>query len=116
MADKRILVVEDEYLIATEIESVLRDGGIEDVVSAATEEAALKEVRYGRWDAVVADANLNGVGIDRIAAALLIRGIPLLIVTGYNPESLPAQVSEVPRIGKPFTGPELIVKLTQIMA
>ena len=116
MAEKRVLVVEDEYLIATEIEAVLREGGIEDIVSAATEEAGLKEARHGRWDAVIADANLNGIGIDRIAAALFHRGIPLLIVTGYNPESLPPEVSEVPRMSKPFTGPELMGKLTQIMA
>jgi len=66
MTEKRVLIVEDEYAIASEIESILRDAGIQDVVSVATEGAALKEVLCGGWDAVVADANLKGVKIDRV--------------------------------------------------
>ncbi len=116
MNGKRVLIIEDEYLIAREIESILQDAGFDEVVVAATERAALKEVRYGSWDAVIADANLNGAGIGRIAAALLDKFIPLLLVSGYDTQSLPAQVREMPRIAKPFLGPELMRKLTEIMA
>jgi CheY-like chemotaxis protein len=116
MTHRRVLVIEDEYLIALDIESMLAAAGIQEVRSASTEMAALREVGEGDWDAVVADANLNDAGIDRIAAALFERSIPFVIVTGYSRESLPAEVQAVPVVAKPFLAPELIETIMRIMA
>jgi len=115
MRGRRVLVIEDEYLVALEIESVLQAAGIDEVVLAATELEALDEMREGQWDFVVADANLNGVGINCIAAALSERSIPFVIVSGYRREHLPGEVADVPLVAKPFRGAELVQALEQLL-
>lgn len=116
MTGKRILVIEDEFLIALEIQSQLQTAGFADVVHAATEKAALLRIQEGGWDTAVADANLNGRGLGRVAAALLERYIPFVIVTGYSRDSLPAEVVHIPLIEKPLTGPSLVREVTRLCA
>ena len=97
-----ILMIEDEFLVAAEIRFHLVQGGFAEVEHAATERDALAAITAGNWDAAVVDANLNGRGIDGIASALLERGIPFVIVTGYSRKGLPVTVAAVPVINKPF--------------
>jgi CheY-like chemotaxis protein len=115
MKGKRILVIEDEFLIGVEIESILKASGAKDVGSAATEEEALRQIEHGTWDAVVADANLNGRGIQRIAHILVERSIPLLVVTGYGLESLPPEVRQSPVLTKPFRASQLVGAISPLL-
>ena len=108
MIGKRILLIEDEFLIALDIQRELKEAGFDAVEHAATEREALTRIQEGQWDAVVADANLNGRGLTRIASALNQHQIPFVIVTGYSRESLPPEVGEVPVVDKPFSGRQLI--------
>ncbi len=114
MTSKRILLIEDEYMIALDIQSQLQAAGFGDVVHAATEKAALKKIQEGGWDAAVADANLNGRGMGRVAAALLEHRIPFVIVTGYSRDSLPPEVAGIPLIEKPLTGPHLVHEVARL--
>ena len=66
----RVLVGEDEPLIAMEIEEVLSDAGFESVQLAATVEQALLLVEADGCDAAVLDANLGGMSAEPVAAAL----------------------------------------------
>jgi DNA-binding NtrC family response regulator len=116
MTGTRILVIEDEYLIALEIQSVLADGGFVEVEHAATEEEALLHIEQGGFTAAVADANLYGRGISRIAAALTARAVPFVIVTGYGRESLPAEVAHAPLVEKPFDSRLLLQAVTRLLA
>ncbi len=116
MKRKRILVIEDEFLIAADMESLLKAAGAEFVGSAATESDALLRIEKEHWDAAVADANLNGRGIRRVAAALLARGIPMVIVTGYGRESLPSELKDIPALEKPFDSRRLIRTLERLLA
>lgn len=108
MTGKRILVIEDEFLVALEIQSELSQAGFADIEHAATEREALQRLKERHWDAVVADTNLNGRGMGQVVAALNERHIPFVIVTGYSRESLPPEVAHVPLIDKPFSGPHLV--------
>jgi DNA-binding response OmpR family regulator len=108
MIGKTVLVIEDEFLVALEIQTELTNAGFAAVEHAATEQEALARIQEGQWDAVVADANLNGRGLTRIASALNQHGIPFVVVTGYSRESLPPEVREVPVIDKPFSGRKLV--------
>jgi CheY-like chemotaxis protein len=116
MTGKRILVIEDEYLVALEMQSVLADAGFAEVEYAATEREALARIEEGGWDAAIADANLNGRGISRIAAALTEHGVPFMIVTGYARESLPPEVAHVPFLDKPFHAPRLVQTVSRLCA
>ena len=57
---------------------------------------------------MVADANLNGCGIERIAAALDEHRIPFVIVTGYGRESLPPEVAHVTVLEKPSSAARVV--------
>lgn len=113
---KHILVIEDEFLVAMEMVSVMEAAGAAEVEHAATETEALALIRQKRWDAALADANLSGPGIEQVAAALRDRGVPFVIVTGYGRESLPPKLAGVPLIEKPFRGPQLVKAVSLLFA
>jgi len=95
-------MIEDEFLVALEIRFHLENAGFTGVQHAATEADALTAIDAQNWNAAVVDANLNGRGIDRIAAGLFAKRIPFVIVTGYGQEGLPASVTGIKVIKKPF--------------
>jgi len=76
VSNKRILVIEDEFLIGLEIHSLLSEAGFGVVGPATTVPAALKHISEGNFDAALVDANLG------ITAALADRGTPFVLVTG----------------------------------
>ena len=97
-----VLIIEDEAVIAIEIESALSAAGYTTVGLACTEKQALTKIAGEPWEAAVVDANLHGCGIQQIVVALHERNIPYLLVTGYGRENLPPSVSDAPLIEKPF--------------
>lgn len=108
MSNKRILVIEDEFLIGLEIHTLLTEAGFLVVGPAATVPAALKHISEGNFDAALVDANLGGDSVVGVAAALANRGTPFVIVTGYSRKSLPPQLANAPLIQKPFDPPTVI--------
>lgn len=113
---KRILVIEDEFLIALEMVTVLERAGAAEVEYAATEAEALAAIERSRWDVVVADGNLSGRDIRRVAAALREQAIPFLLVTGYGRNSLPPELADVPLLEKPFRGPQMVKAVSSLCA
>ena len=114
MTGKRILVIEDEFLVAIDIQSQLENAGVLQVEQSATEKDALKRIGDGGWDAAVVDANLNGRSIERVAAALIHNHIPFVVVTGYNRDSLPPELVHTPVLSKPLRGPHLVQELSRL--
>lgn len=104
-----ILMIEDEFLVAAEIRFHLERGGLGEVEHVATELDALAAIASRNWDVAVLDANLNGRGIEGIAAALSDRKVPFVIVTGYGRKGLPPAVAHVTVINKPFQ-PKVLVE------
>ncbi|WP_309084048.1 PAS domain S-box protein [Chelativorans sp.] len=100
---KRILVIEDESLIAMEIANILADAGCIVVGPAATTERARELIGKGEFDAALLDANLNGRRVDELASELTRRGVPFAFLTGYEREGLPEAFRQAPMVNKPFT-------------
>ena len=99
----RILVVEDEVIIALAIEDMLIQIGCDVVgpaysVSAGQELAASEAV-----DAAVLDINLGGQSSDAVARTLQSRGIPFLFSTGYGLSAVPNGFEDRPVLQKPYT-------------
>lgn len=111
---KRILVVEDEALIAVMVEDMLTDMGSSVVGPAATIEAALKLAGAEMIDAAVLDVNVRGERIDPVADALFARGIPMLFATGYGEVKL-ASGATATVIDKPYTQDKLARGLASAM-
>lgn len=104
LKDKRILVVEDESLVAMLIETILEDLGCQPVGPAATVEEGL-ELTNGpdAIDAALLDVNVSGQQVFPVAEALEARGVPFVFSTGYGEAGLPDRWRGRPTLQKPFT-------------
>lgn len=112
---KRILVVEDELLIAMTIEQLLLDEGCTVLGPAPSVGAALKLIDQDPPEAALLDVNLNGHLSTPVAEELLRRGIPHLLVTGYVDLVLADPVlKRAAYLSKPFTPAGLIRKMEEV--
>jgi CheY-like chemotaxis protein len=100
---RRLLVVEDEYLVAAHLAYTLEELGVEVIGPAGTVEEALQlvESEGSRIDGAVLDVNLHGVRVYPVADALAARGMPFVFLTGYDVTALPEAFRGVPRCEKP---------------
>jgi len=112
---RRILIVEDEPLLAMELETNLNALGCKTLRSAATLNAAKAAIGDSGCDAALVDVNLGGRQADELAVALTRKNIPFAFVTGYGREGLPAGFKEVAILSKPFAKEELLVVLAQLL-
>jgi CheY-like chemotaxis protein len=106
----RILIVENEFLIAQLIDDMVTELGYSVVGVATTVAAALKAFAELDFDAVLLDINLNGHRNPETADFLLQRGIPFAFVSGYDNVSQP-HLAHVPLVLKPFSDEEIGVAL-----
>jgi CheY-like chemotaxis protein len=97
----RILLVEDEPIIAMTAEDMLDALGCTVVASAATLEDALAAAAAGGFDLAMLDINLNGVASLGVADALKAAGTPFIFTTGYGAEGS-GNHRDVPLVTKPY--------------
>ena len=103
----RVLVIEDEDLIAMFIEDVLTGMGHEVGAIAARMEDALRAAETGSFDIAIVDLNLEGVPSYPVAEVLQARGIPFVFATGYGAAGLDARYVGALTLQKPFTEADL---------
>lgn len=107
MSGLRILVVEDEAMIAMLVEDMLCDLGCVPVGPAYDIEQAIRLVQSARFDAAILDVNLAGRQTNPVAKVLHDRGTPFLFATGYGPAGIDSQFSKHLVLTKPFQQSEL---------
>jgi PAS domain S-box-containing protein len=112
---RRILVVEDEPLIAMDVASTLTDAGCAVVGPASSVEEAKALIAAAGFDAALLDANLGGRPVEELAAALTSQGIPFAFLTGYGREGLPKAFRHLPMVGKPFMPEHAFEVLGQLL-
>lgn len=105
---QRVLIVEDEPLVAMELEMLLEDAGAVPLGPAVTCDEAIEAITRQRPDLALLDGNLNGQKVDRVAAAFDAAGIRFAFVSGYGPEHLPAGFADRLIVGKPFQAAQLL--------
>jgi CheY-like chemotaxis protein len=114
LAGKRLLVIEDEPLIALDIIASLEEAGAQPVPAVGTKDKALKTIEEGEFDGVLLDANLHNEGVEEIAAMLARKGVPFLFVTGYGREGLPQTFRQAKCLTKPFNDEQLIAAVLEL--
>lgn len=102
LVGRRVLVVEDEVLVAMELESVLKAEGCVVVGPAPTNARALELIEQMCIDACVLDLDLCGEPSAPVARALAARSVPFALVTGYSEAQTPEELRGVPRVSKPL--------------
>ena len=115
LSGRRVLVVEDEVMVAWTLEDMLADLGCEVVGPAARVDQALAMIEAVAVDAAVLDVNLNGERSYPVADALAARGVPFVFSTGYNKSSLHAGYLGFPMLQKPFERSQLGDALARLL-
>ncbi|GJD31180.1 hypothetical protein PMNALOAF_2433 [Methylobacterium adhaesivum] len=98
---RRVLLVEDESLVAMLAEDMLTELGCE-VVIAMRLDKALALARTGTFDAAVLDVNLGDARSYPVADVLFERALPFLFATGYGVQGLEPTYQDVPVLQKPY--------------
>lgn len=104
---QRILLVEDEVLVAMLIEDMIDGMGLQHVATASRLDQALELVQNLEFDAAILDVNLAGKRSFPIADILKERGIPFVFATGYGQDGIVEDHRNVPVLGKPFRRQDL---------
>lgn len=104
LGGRRVLVVEDDYMIAMDVVDVLRGCGAAIVGPVATVEEALHLIQSEKIDGASLDINLAGERVYPVADALAARGVPFIFASGYDPNVIPAIYANVPQCDKPVNG------------
>jgi len=102
----RILVLEDEFLIAMDVEQLCRDHGAFDVTVARS----MEEIADGLdFDAAIVDVLLGGVSTFDFAARIRDAGKPFVFASGYSDNAEVAKrFPDIAMIGKPYSGNDLV--------
>jgi PAS domain S-box-containing protein len=98
---KRVLLVEDETLVAMMMREMLVDLGYAVVGPMNDKESALAAAQQGGIDCAILDLNLDGFASYPIADELAARAIPFLFLTGYDKEAVDRRYASVPLLQKP---------------
>ncbi len=115
-ASRRILLVEDEALIALEIAQMLKDGGFEVVGPATSVLQALGLLKRSPCDAAVLDVNLGGETAEPVAEVLLQARTPFLTVSSYGMTQRPQVFAAAPHLDKPLRAQDLLRALAASLA
>ena len=113
---KKVLIVEDEALIAMLFEDILEDVHCQVVGPAMNVRQAMELAEGADIDIAVLDVNLNGESSFPVAALLQSRGVPLVFSSGYGSQGLPPEWLARPTLPKPFTSDEVLDTLARLVA
>lgn len=103
LVDRRILIVEDESLVAMLLETILEDLGCTIAGPEGSVSGGVSVARSEHIDAALLDVNVAGELVFPVAETLKQRGIPFVFSTGYGEGGLPEQWRGHTTIQKPFT-------------
>ena len=104
LAGRRVLIVEDEFLLAMELEALLeqRGGTVLGCVSSVGQ--ALAVLDREQPEIALLDVNLKGERATPVAAALRARGVRFVLISGYSGRQLSEPVlRDAPRVDKPVS-------------
>jgi CheY-like chemotaxis protein len=117
LANLRILVAEDESLIALDLEDILQRFGCTVVGPFCDVQDVITAARTTRLDGALLDVNLRGQQVFDILPELLALRVPIVLASGYDDDTLfPAPFQALPRLAKPFNERALHQICMQAMA
>jgi DNA-binding response OmpR family regulator len=105
---KRIVVVEDDFFLATDICRTLRDLGATVLGPAPTPFYAMHLIGRKKIDAAVLDVRLHGTTVFEVADMLRDQGVPILFATASDRKAVPGRFQETPLLEKPYDRKKLV--------
>jgi two-component SAPR family response regulator len=111
----RVVVVEDEAVIALELDFALSSAGGQVIGPFSSVSSALDAIRQEAPDAAVLDVTLGGETAYPVADALRAAGVPFVWVTSYSEDALPERHRSAPLVCKPFGSESLIGAVASVL-
>ena len=108
LAGRRVMVVEDLYYLAMDVQAALQDAGAQVIGPFPNGRVAGRSLEEAVPDCAVLDVNLGGGASFDLARALRGRGVPFVFFTGYDLDAIPAEFADVPRLEKPVATVRLL--------
>ncbi len=115
LVDRRILILEDEWLIALDLQDLLQRWRCSVIGPVATTAAALELIEDMPPDAAILDVQLSGETSEPVAQVLRERGTPFLLLTAYQRHHLAGVLREAPVLRKPVDETELRTLLADLL-
>lgn len=111
---RRILIVEDDYLIAQIVSALLEEAGADVVgpIGSVDEAISFIEGEGAALDGAILDVNLHGRKSYPVADVLAARDVAFIFATGYGADAVEGGYHRYPRCEKPFTQKALMTALT----
>jgi DNA-binding NarL/FixJ family response regulator len=116
LSGRRVLIVEDQSMVAMLLEDTLAELGCEIVGMAASFDEAAEKAASLSFDVAIVDINLNGEHTTTIAERMVLERRPLVLTTGYGSANLPSSLQRIPLLQKPFALQELRRAIRQALA
>ncbi len=110
---RRVLIVEDEYMLASDLARGFAKAGIDIVGPTGSLAKAIQLLKDGGVDGAVLDIKLSDKQVYPLADTLIERGTPIVFVTGYDAGAIPARFSGVPLCEKPVDTLKVIEALSR---
>ncbi len=115
LAGRRVLVVEDEFMVSALIEDILLDRGCQIAGVASRLNDALEKAKSLSFDVAIVDVNLNGQQSLPVAETLAKRHIPFVLASGYGASGLSEAFPNVPILQKPFHQEDLASAISEAL-
>lgn len=112
---RRILIVEDEALIAIELAELIDQRGYEVIGPAASVQAALDHLDRTGCDGAILDVNLGRETSEPVAQRLKQLGTPFTVVSGYARDQLPPSMRDATLVGKPVSPDMLLSEIGRVI-
>jgi two-component sensor histidine kinase/DNA-binding response OmpR family regulator len=115
LAGKRLLMVEDEFLVGMMVKKNLEGLGATVVGPYARLAEGIAAAKAGRLDGALLDFNLGGKLAEPLADLLIARGVPFVFITGYQRDSIDRRYANIPILQKPIEAATLEHVLTSLL-
>ncbi|MDO1583705.1 HWE histidine kinase domain-containing protein [Rhizobium oryzicola] len=116
LADLEVLFVEDQMLVAADVEGILADHGMTKITTAPSASEALRRLKTFTPDIAILDVNLGSETSLPIAEELTRRNVPFVFATGYSDQSIIPASFDAPVVRKPYEATALIGAILRLMA
>ena len=111
-----VLVMEDDYYLADDARASLEAAGAAVMGPYPDAAEAIAQVDHERPDCALVDVNLGGGPNFAPARALLARGVPIIFLTGYDPDVIPGDLAATPCLQKPTESHRIVAAVRQLCA
>jgi DNA-binding response OmpR family regulator len=111
----RLLLVEDEALVAMLVHDIISDAGAIVVCAAPNVEAAISALDCESVDGAILDVNLSGELVDPVADELTARNIPFMFLTGYGRSGISDRFPDAIVVTKPFEDAQLLAAVNSVL-